>query len=423
MEELREPAMQGPPRAETDDVRGAGQPSNAAPLPLLGIRVLDLSRVLAGPYCCSMLGELGAEVIKIERPGRGDENRYWGGLWKGESLDYMSVNRNKRDLTVDIKTRGGQEIIREIAARSDVLVENFLGGTLEDIGLGYEALSKVNPRLIYCSISAYGSRGPLKDKPGYDGSVQAFSGHMAMTGEPDGGPVRTGASMVDMATGITAYAAILTALAGRHVSGKGQRVAVSLLQTALALMGAHASTFLMTGEEPKRAGSGVTHLAPYGAFRTRDSYVVTGALNRESWCELCRILNRAELVDDPRYAKEQSRVTNRKPLEATLTQTFQTRTTAEWVAWFEQNKFVISAVNTLHDVLTHPQIYENEMVVTAEHEKAGAVKLMGLPMTFGEWRLEPRRPPPVLGRHTDEVLGELGYTPQQIAAWRTEHVI
>ena len=423
MEELRAPGIQFPPRLETGDASGAGQPLNAAPLPLQGIEVLDLSRVLAGPYCCSMLGELGADVIKIERPGRGDENRRWGGLWKGESLDYMSVNRNKRDLTVDIKTPGGQEIIRKIAARCDVLVENFLGGALDDLGLGYDALSKLNPRLIYCSISAYGGRGPLKDKPGYDGAVQAFSGHMAMTGEPDGGPVRTGASMVDMATGITAYAAILTALAGRQVSGKGQRVSVSLLQTALALMGAHAATFLMTGEEPRRAGSGVSHLAPYGAFRTKDSYVVTGALNRETWCELCRILDRPDLVDDPRYANEQARVKNRKPLEATITETFQTRTTAEWVAWFEQNDFVISPVNTLHDVLTHPQVFDNEMIVTAEHEKVGPVKLVGVPMTFADWRLKPLRPPPMLGRHTDEVLGELGYTPQQIAAWRTAQAI
>lgn len=423
MEELSKPMAMAefPTRLETSRT-GAAEHA-AAPLPLLGLKVLDLSRVLAGPFCCSMLGELGADVIKIERPGRGDENRRWGGLWKGESLDYMSVNRNKRDVTVDIKTRGGQEIIRAIAARSDVLVENFLGDALDKLGLGYEALSKLNPRLIYCSLSGYGSRGPLKDKPGYDGAIQAFSGHMAMTGEPDGGPVRTGASMVDMATGITAYAAILTALAGRQVSGKGQRVSVSLLQTALALMGQHAAAFLMTGEVPKRSGSGVSHLSPYRAFQTKDSYVVTGALNRETWCELCRILDRNDLTDDPRFADEQARLANRKPLEATLTETFRTRTTAEWVECFERNNFVISPVNTLKDSLTHPQVYANEMVVDAEHEIAGPVKLMGVPMTFGAWRLRPLRPPPVLGRDTDEVLGELGYTAEQIAAWRAEGVI
>jgi crotonobetainyl-CoA:carnitine CoA-transferase CaiB-like acyl-CoA transferase len=394
-----------------------------AALPLLGLRVLDLSRVLAGPYCCSMLGELGAEVVKIERPGKGDENRRWGGLWRGESLDYMSVNRNKRDVTVDIKTAAGQEIIRRLAARSDVLVENFVGGTLEPLGLGYDDLRKLNARLVYCSISAYGSRGPLKDKPGYDGAVQAFSGHMSMTGEPDGGPVRTGASMVDMATGITAYAAVLTALAGRQASGKGQRISVSLFQTALALMGAHASTFLMNGTEPVRAGSGVGHLAPYGAFTTRDSHVVTGALNHESWRALCRILECPQLVDDPRFANEQARMGNRKELNAILDAIFLRRTTAEWVALFEENGFVISPVNRLRDSLTHPQVDANAMVVTAVHEQVGPVKLMGVPMTFEDWPLQPRMPPPVLGRHTDEVLGEIGYGTQAIADLRAQGVV
>lgn len=392
-------------------------------LPLRGLKVLDLSRVLAGPYCCSMLGELGAEVVKIERPGRGDENRRWGGLYRGESLDYMSVNRNKRDLTVDLKAAEGQEIARRLALRSDVLVENFLGGTLDAMGLGYDALRALNPRLIYCSISAYGSRGPLQDKPGYDGAVQAFSGHMSMTGEPDGGPVRTGASMIDMATGITAYAAILTALAGRQSTGQGQRVSVSLLQTAIALMGAHAATYLMTGEEPKRAGSGVSHLAPYGAFKTRDSYVVTGALNNESWRTLCNILDRTELLDDPRYANEQLRVANRRPLEATLTETFLTRTSSEWVDRFERSGFVISPVNDLHAALTHPQMHANDIVVTTQHETVGPVKLVGVPMTFGSWQLQPLRPPPVLGRHTPEVLAELGYSQSQFEALRAGGIV
>jgi len=396
---------------------------DAAPLPLSGVKVLDVSRVLAGPFCCSLLGELGADVIKVERPGLGDENRRWGGLYQGESLDYMSVNRNKRDVTIDLKTAAGQEIVRRLAQRCDVLVENFVGDTMDRLGLGYEALSMLNPRLIYCFISAYGNRGPLKDKPGYDGAVQAFSGHMSMTGEAAGGPVRTGASMIDMATGITAYGAILTALLGRQSSGRGQRVSVSLLQTALALMGAHGATFLMNGTQPKRSGSGVTHLAPYGAFRTQDSYVVTGALNEQSWRELCRILNRRELVDDPRFADGQTRVANRAALDDLLTQTFTTQTTAHWVEMFEREGFVISPVNTLHDVLTHPQIEANDMVVSAEHEKVGTVRLMGVPMSFDAWKLAPRLPPPLLSRHTDDVLAEVGYTPAQIAELRSREVI
>jgi len=392
-------------------------------LPLAGVKVLDVSRVLAGPYCCSLLGELGADVIKVERPGLGDENRRWGGLYQGESLDYMSVNRNKRDVTIDIKTPAGQEIVRRLAQRCDVLVENFVGDTMERLGLGYEALSASNPGLIYCSISAYGGRGPLKDKPGYDGAVQAFSGHMSMTGEADGGPVRTGASMVDMATGLTAYGAVLTALLGRQATGRGQKVSVSLLQTALALMGAHGATFLMNGTQPKRSGSGVTHLAPYGAFRTQDSYVVTGALNEQSWRELCGILDRHELIDDPRFADGQLRVANRAALEDLLTQTFLTRSTAHWVEAFEREGFVISPVNTLREVLTHPQIDANDMVVTAQHEKVGAVRLMGVPMSFGAWRLAPRLPPPLLGRHTEEVLAEVGYTDDEIVELRSQGTI
>ncbi|MCC6534117.1 MAG: CoA transferase [Burkholderiales bacterium] len=411
-----------PERRDGLSSEGAAQPSDM-PLPLRGIKVLDLSRVLAGPYCCSLLGELGADVIKIERPGRGDENRRWGGLYRGESLDYMSVNRNKRDVTVDIKTPGGQEIIRKLARTSDVLVENFVGDVLAGLGLGYQQLAALNERLVYCSISAYGSRGPLKDKPGYDGAVQAFSGHMAMTGEANGGPVRTGASMVDMATGITAYAAILTALQGRQSSGRGQRVSVSLLQTALALMGAHAATFLMTGHAPARAGSGVSHLAPYGAFPTADSYIVTGALNDDSWRELCRIVDRADLLADERFVNEQQRLHHRAPLDAALNETFRTRTTAHWVELFEANGFVISAVNGLRESLNHAQVQANDMIVSAQHEVVGEVKLVAVPMSFEQWRLHPRRPPPLLGRHTDEVLAELGYTPREIEALRAEGAI
>ena len=392
-------------------------------LPLEGFKVLDISRVLAGPYCCSLLGEVGAEVIKIERPGLGDENRRWGALWNGESLDYLSVNRNKRSLTVDIKRPEGQEIIRRIAAQADVLVENFSGPVLDGLGLGYEQLSAINPRMVYCSISAYGAKGPMKDKPGYDGAVQAFSGHMSMTGEPDGGPVRTGASVVDLGTGITAYGAVMTALMQRTRTGKGQKVTVSLLQTALALMAQHAASFLMHGEEPKRAGAGVSHLAPYGAFRTQDSWVVTGALNEASWQKLCGLLGCEALVDDPRFADGALRVKHRAALDEYFHAAFGKKTSAEWTVIFEKAGVVIAPVNTLRESLNHPQVLANDMVVSVQHATAGEVKLTGAPMSFSSWDIGPRRAPPALAQHTGEILDEYGYTPEQIAAFREQKVV
>jgi len=404
--------------AVTPPADGVGSPV----LPLAGIKVLDLSRVLAGPYCCALLGELGAEVVKVERPMTGDENRRWGHLWHGQSLDFMNVNRNKRDITVNLGHPQGQDIVRKLARRSDVLVENFLPGTLEKFGLGYDDLKPDNAGLIYCSISAFGSRGPLHDKPGYDGALQAFSGHMAITGEPDGGPVRTGASVIDMGTGITAYAAVLTALYARHDSGKGQKISASLLQTALCLMGSHAAVYLMSGKQPTRAGSGVSHLAPYGAYRTRDSHVVVGTLNEESWKKLCGVLGREDLTADPRFVNLHERVAHRRALDDILHGVFSTRTSGEWAAIFEHAGLVISPVNTLGEAMDHPQVAANNMIATTQHP-AGELKLVGAPMTFGEWELKPRSAPPLLGQHTEEILQELGYEPDTINALRSEGAI
>lgn len=400
----------------------AAAPCAAGVLPLDGLRALDLSRVLAGPYCCALLGEAGADVVKVERPGTGDENRRWGHLWHGESLDFMNVNRNKRGITVNLSHPQGQAVIRKLAAKADVLVENFVPGTIEKFGLDYESLAGANPRLIYCSISAYGQQGPLRSKPGYDGAVQAFSGHMAITGEADGGPVRSGASMIDMATGYTAYCAILTALIGRSRTGKGQRVSASLLQTALGLMGAHAAVYLMTGHQPKRAGAGVSHLAPYGAYRTRDSYVVVGTLNEVAWKKLCDVLGCAELTADSRFDDPQKRVQHRAELDAILGGFFEQKTSSEWVAVFEPAGLVISPVQTLAEVMRHQQVLENNMLVTARHP-SGELTFVGAPFTLGDWRLEPRLPPPLLGQHTDEVLKELEYTEHDIAALRSDGAI
>jgi len=400
----------------------SGEKDAIVRLPFAGLKVLDLSRVLAGPYCCALLGEAGASVVKVERPGAGDENRRWGHLWHGESLDFMNVNRNKRGITVNLHHPEGQEIIRKLAADADVVVESFVPGTMEKFHLDYESLKPLNPRMVYCSISAFGLQGPLRSKSGYDGALQAFSGHMSITGELEGGPVRTGASIIDMGTGITAYAAVTTALLGRQLSGNGQKVSVSLLQTALSLMGSHAAVYLMTGKQPTRAGSGVSHLAPYGAYRTRDSYVVIGTLNEETWHKLCRTLAHEDLMAEPRFANLHARVRHRRELDEILHGVFGAKTTAEWVDVFEEAGLVISPVNTLSEVMDHPQVVENGIIVSTQHP-AGELKLVGAPMTFANWTLKPTSPPPLLGQHTNEVLQQLGYTLESIAALRSNGVI
>jgi len=397
-------------------------PGETAAKPLSGLRVLDLSRVLAGPYCCALLGEAGAEVIKVERPGKGDENRRWGHLWHGESLDFMNVNRNKRGITVNLSHDLGQEVIKRLAGRADILVENFVPGTLDRFGLSYESLAANNPRLIYCSISAYGLKGPMRTKPGYDGAVQAFSGHMAITGEADGGPVRSGASMIDMATGFTAYSAVLTAVISRARSGKGQRISASLLQTALSLMGAHAAVYLMTGHQPKRAGSGVSHLAPYGAYQTQDSHVVVGTLNEEAWAKLCAVLGLQELTEDERFNDPQKRVANRKILDSVLSEVFATQSSDHWVGKFERAGLVISHVQTLSEVMRHPQVLENHMLNELSHSY-GKLTLVGAPFSMEADEIAPQLPPPLLGQHTDEILYEFGYTEQEIKKLRSEGAI
>lgn len=390
--------------------------------PLHGLRVLDLSRVLAGPYCSMLLGEMGADVVKVERPGSGDENRSWGKLWQGESIDFMNVNRNKRDITVNLAHARGQEIIRRLAARADVLVENFTPGTLARYGLDYDALKERNPRLVYCSVSAYGEEGPLRAKPGYDGALQAFSGLMSITGEPDGGPVRSGASVIDMGTGLAAYGAIVTALLARQRSGQGQKVSVSLLQTAVAFLGTHAATYRTTGHQPVRAGSGVSHVVPYGAFRTRDSHVVIGALNQESWKKLCATLELPQLVADARFAQMQDRIANRAELNALIEQALQRRPTAEWAEIFESAGLVLSPVNTLADLMDHPQVAANGMMVDVGHSD-GPLELVAAPMRFSASATGPQRPPPRLGQHTDEVLREAGYSDDEIAAFHGEGIV
>ena len=391
-------------------------------LPLEGLKILDLSRVLAGPFCCALMGEQGADVIKVERPVTGDENRRWGDLWHGESIDFMNVNRNKRGITVNLKSDTGQEIIRKLASWADVLVESFPPGTIEKFGLDYPNLKEVNERLVYCSLSAFGDKGELRSKPGYDGTLQAFSGHMMITGEAEGGPVRTGASVIDMSTGFTAYSAIMTALWARERSGEGQRVMVSLLQTALSVMGSHAAVFLNTGHQPDRAGGGLSHLAPYGAYETKDGYISAGALSQDAWIRFCHALGRDDLTGEACFADLPQRLKNKKQLDDILSESFRQKTSAEWIERFEAEKVVIAPINSLSQSLGHPQVEANNLIVSTDHPH-GDLKLVGLPFSHDGKKTKPQRPPPLLGQHTEEILMEFGYTPAEIKTLRKDGAI
>jgi len=397
--------------------------------PLEGIRILDLTRALAGPYCTMMLGDLGADVIKVEMPGRGDESRGWGppfvgqpyGPYPGESAYFLSANRNKRSITVNLKRAAGQEIVRRLAARSDVLVENFRTGTLEELGLGYEQLRPVNPRLVYCSISGYGRTGPYAERPGYDFVIQAEGGLMGITGPEEGPPYRVGIPIVDITAGMFAATAVLAALHARQRTGEGQLVDLSLLDTSAALLTNVASNYLVGGEPPRRLGNAHPNITPYEAFPARDRWFALAVANDRQWASLCDVIGRPELKEDPRFASNNSRVANRPALRAILDAIFQSRDAGEWLAEFERAGLPCGPINSIPDVFAHPQAQARQMILAAEHPTAGTVRFPGFPYKLSGTPAAVRRPPPRLGEHTEEVLVELlGCSADQVAAWREQ---
>lgn len=371
--------------------------------PLQNIRVLDLSRVLAGPYCTMVLGDLGAEVIKVEPP-EGDETRGWGPPFAGgESAYYLCVNRNKRSMVVNLKTEEGKNILREFAMQSDVLVENFRPGTLKKFGLDFETLQALNPGLVYCSISGFGQTGSLRDKPGYDFMIQAMGGIMSVTGEPDGEPMKVGVAVADLFAGQNAVIAILAALQARTFTGKGQFIDIALFDSELGWLANVASNFLISGNAPKRYGNAHANIVPYQSFQSSDGWLVVAVGNDKQFEAFCQVIGQPDLSIDPKFQTNKVRVENREALIAMLKPIFMQKTVSEWLALIG-DRFPCGPINNFEQVFSMPHVQEREMLVQMEHPTIGALPLVGSPLKMGGTPVSYRLPPPLMGQHTSEVL-------------------
>jgi formyl-CoA transferase/CoA:oxalate CoA-transferase len=388
--------------------------------PLEGTIVLDLSRVLSGPYCTMLLADLGARVVKIERPGRGDDTRAWGRPFVGgESAYFLSTNRNKESVTLDRKHPAARPVIDRLLARTDVLVENFRPGTLDSIGLGADAVTAAHPRLIYCSISGFGQGGPRRDEAGYDAVVQAESGLMSITGDADGPPFRLGVAIADLATGMFAAQGILAALIARGRTGRGQRLDIAMLDAAASLLTYQAEMFLAAGMTPQRMGNRHPTSVPYETFAAADGPFVLAVGNDALFQKLCEVIGRPELAADPSFATNPARVEHRDALRPPLAAAFLQWTRRELVDRLNAAGVPCGSVRSVAAALAHPQLAARDMIVVVAHPTAGDIPVLGTPMKLSDTPASVRTAPPLLGGDTDRVLsGELGFSAEEIAALR-----
>jgi len=413
--------------------------SSSTPLPLSGIRVLDLSRVLAGPWCTQTLADLGADVIKVERPMRngsgGDDTRGWGppflkgrdGEDSAEAAYYLGANRNKRSITVDIARPEGQALIRRLAAQCDVFIENFKVGDMARYGLDAVALRALYPRLVYCSITGFGQTGPYADRAGYDYAIQGIGGLMSVTGErddlPGGGPQKVGVAVADLFTGMYASVAILAALRHRDATGQGQAIDMALLDTQVAMLANLGANFLATGVAPRRAGNAHQNIVPYQVFETSDGHMILAVGNDGQFAKFCEVAGRPQLAADPRFARNADRVRHRAVLVPLLAELIAARPRQHWLSALEAAKVPCGPINDLAEVFADPQVQSRGMTVPMPHPLADTLRVVASPMKLSDTPVQYRRAPPLLGEHTDDVLAELGWSDAERAELRRQDVL
>jgi formyl-CoA transferase len=391
---------------------------------LHGIRILDLSRVLAGPFCTMLLGDLGADIIKVEEPTVGDATRQWGPPYlDGQSAYFLGINRNKQSVTLDLKRDGGRQVLLELVAKCDVVIENFRVGTMERLGLGYDNLRRVNKSVIYCSITGFGRDGPYRELPGYDPIVEALGGLMSITGPPEGMPQKVGVAIIDVLAGVYCSTGILAALRWRERTGEGQRIDVSLLDTEIAALANVASSYLISGELPARYGNDHANIAPFGAFQTRDGYVMLTVGNEAQWQRLCKLIERDDMASSAEFRTNEQRVANRNHLTEVLSVIFRGRTSHDWFDTLMPAGVPVAPIQTLDQVFADAHVVENEIVEIVRHSEIGEIPMVRCPIRMSASPPQTRRAPPLLGEDTEGVLSTLlGYSSEKMRALETDGV-
>ncbi|MGH3495463.1 MAG: CaiB/BaiF CoA transferase family protein [Sciscionella sp.] len=401
-----------------------GSPWSQHEGPLSGLRILDLSRILSGPFATMILADLGADVIKVENVAGGDDTRAWGPPFQGKDASYFhSVNRNKRGIAVDLKDAECLALVSRLAEEADVVVENFRPGTAARLGLGYQQVRDANPGVVYASVSGYGQTGPMRDEPGYDAIAQALSGVMSVTGEPEGPPVRFGVSPADLAAGMWAGLGILAALRHRDRTGEGQWVDVSLLDGQIAWLAYVAAGYFASGDVPRRYGSAHPTIVPYQAFPTSDGHIMVAAGNDGLWRRFAKAVGLGELVDDARFATNPDRVRNRAELLPLIERALAGSSAAEWSELLTEAQVPVAPINTVDQALEHPQVVARGMTTQVEHPSAGTIRMVGSPITLSSTPPEVRTAPPEHGQHTGEILAALGVDEQRMVAMRARGVL